>query len=82
MIDKRRDKGEGAVYQRKSDGLWLARYKIPNSTKTKYLSGKSESEVKKKLKELKNEINKNGYVEIQKNTVEEYMNRWFNGLMI
>ena len=42
MAGKRRDKGEGSIYQRKSDGRWLAEYTPEGSTKTKYLSGKTE----------------------------------------
>jgi len=77
MKGKRRDKGEGAIYQRKSDGLWLARFTPHKGAKIKYLSGKTEREVKKKLKAHKDELSKNDYVEVQKITVQEYMNRWF-----
>ena len=74
----RRDKGEGSVYQRKSDGLWLAVFTPEGSGKTKYFSGKSEAVVKKKLREYKKEIAKTDYVEIQKITVKDYMTGWFN----
>ena len=77
MSGKRRDKGEGTIYQRQSDGLWLSRYTPPNTTKPKYFSGKTELEVKKKLKEFKKKVAQNDYVEIQKITVESYMDRWF-----
>ena len=72
---KRRDKGEGSVYQRK-DGTWAAQYIPDGSTKPKYLYGKTENEVKKKLREFKKEVAKNGYTEIQKITVKEYMDKW------
>ena len=74
----RRDKGEGSVYQRKSDGLWLAAFTPEGSSKTKYFSGKSEASVKKKLREYKKEIAKTDYVEIQKITVRDYMLGWFS----
>ena len=77
-MSKRREKGEGTVFQRKSDGLWIAEYKHEGSAKKKYFSGKTESEAKKKLREYKKEIAKNGYVEIQKKTVQDYMSNWFN----
>ena len=82
MNGKRRDKGEGAVYQRKSDGLWLARYTPPNSTKTKYFSGKTELEAKKRLKEFKKKVAQNDFVEIQKITVKDYMDKWFREVKI
>ena len=78
MVEKRREKGDGAIYQRKSDGLWLARYTPEGSTKAKYMSGKTEQEVKKRLREYKREISKNGYAEIRKITVKTYMDKWFN----
>jgi len=77
MTTKRRDKGEGAIYQRTSDGLWLARYIPPNSTKPKHFSGKTEQAVKKKLREFKESVKQNGYLEVQKITVQMYMDKWF-----
>ena len=65
------------MYQRQSDGIWLARFTPPNATKPKYFSGKTELEAKKKLKEFKKKVAQNDYVEIQKITVESYMDRWF-----
>ena len=33
--NKRRDKGEGSIYQR-ADGLWVSKYKNPNKSKPDY----------------------------------------------
>ena len=82
MASKRRDKGEGTVYQRKVDGLWMARYKPEGSSKIKYLSGKTEQEVKRKLKAFKKESRKNEFVEIQKTTVQGYMDTWFYNVKV
>lgn len=77
----RRDKGEGSIYQRK-DGLWIAAYHIgkkPNGKPDiKYLSGKTETEVKKKFKAFKTDFAKNNYQdqEITRITVKEYMDKW------
>ena len=76
MQSNRRDKGDGSIYQRKSDGKWVAKYTPSSGAKTKVLYGNSEQEVKKKLREYKKEIAKNDFVEIQKITVEKYMNDW------
>ena len=78
--EKRRDKGEGSIFQRK-DGTWAAKYTPEGGVKTKYLYGKTENEVKKKLRDFKKETAKNGYNEIQKITIKDYMDRWLNNVM-
>ena len=77
-MQKRREKGEGSVYQRKSDGLWIAAFTPEGSSKTKYFSAKSEPEVKKKLREYKKELARNCFVDIQKRTIQDYMSNWFD----
>lgn len=81
MEAKRRDKGEGSIYQRK-DGKWVAKFKPQNHASTKYFYGKTEKEVKKKLKEFQVELIKNNYIEVQKRTVREYMDYWFYNIKI
>jgi len=82
MTGQRRDKGDGSIYQRKSDGKWIAKYTHTKGVKPKVIYGKTESEAKKKLREYKKEIAKNGYVEIQKGTVKSYMEKWFNEIKV
>ena len=77
MAEKRRDKGDGSIYQRKSDGRWIAKYVHTQGSRPKVIYGKTEQEAKKKLREYKKEIAKNGYVEVQKTTVQAYMDNWF-----
>ena len=76
MADRRRDKGEGSIYFRESDKRWVAKIRPDNSSKPKVFYGKTELEVKKKLREFKKDIAKNGYLEIQKITLQEYMDNW------
>lgn len=75
----RRDKGEGCVSQRK-DGTWTARIDLgltpDGKRKIKALYGKTEKEVKKKLRELKKELAKNEYSQQKKKTVSELMSEW------
>lgn len=75
----RRDKGEGSISQRK-DGSWTARIDIgvtpDGKRKIKAFYGKTENEVKKKLREFKKELAKNEYQEIKKITVSELANEW------
>jgi site-specific recombinase XerD len=77
MAQQRRDKGDGSIYQRKSDGRWIAKYVPVASGKAKVLYGKTEQEVKKKLREFKKDVAQNGYLEIQKISVQMYMDKWF-----
>ncbi len=75
----RREKGEGSISQRK-DGTWTARLNLgldsDGKRKIKAFYGKTEREVKNKLKEYKKELIKNDFVEVQKTTVKEYMENW------
>ena len=75
----RREKGEGSISQRK-DGSWTARFTLgfdsDGKRKIKAFYGKTEREVKNKLKEFKKELIRNDFAEIQKATVKEYMENW------
>ena len=80
MGDKqRRDYGSGSISQRK-DGTWTARMIIGTNEagkpRIKAFYGKSEREVKKKMKEFEKELHKNDGTVVQKNTVETYMRNW------
>lgn len=79
MNSKRRDYGEGSISQR-SDGTWTARLTLgvndDGKRKVKAFYGKSEREVKKKLSEFKKEYYKNDNVNVERNTVQSYMNTW------
>ena len=78
MAGKRRDKGDGSIYFRESDQRWVAKYKFSPDEKPKVLYGKTELEVKKKLREFKKEASKNDYKVIQKTAVRDYLKRWFD----
>lgn len=75
----RREKGEGSISQRK-DGIWTARIDLGRNQngkrKIKALYGKTEKEVKKKLKEYKIELIKHEPEQVKKITVQEYMSDW------
>ena len=59
MSDSRRDKGEGTIFQNK-DGKWVAQIrngkKANGKSNIKAFYGKTEAEVKKKLKAFKNDL--------------------------
>lgn len=80
---ERREKGMGSISQRK-DGKWTARvtmgYNAQGKRKVKAIYGKTEREVKTKLKEFQKELIRHEYEEVQKTTVESYMTRWLEDI--
>lgn len=81
MARTRRDKGEGSIRQRK-DGTWEGRYTFTNDDgikKTKSVYASSQSELKRKLKELiynMENINDSDWTEETKMTVSEWLDTW------
>lgn len=78
-LRQRRDYGSGSISQR-ADGTWTARMVIGVNEKgkprIKALYGKTEREVKKKLKDFQKEFYKNDQAVVQRSTVENYMRTW------
>lgn len=79
QVRSRRDYGSGSISQRK-DGTWTARVIIgtteKGSPKIKALYGKTEREVKKKLKDFLIEFHRNDQIIVAKSSVEMYMRNW------
>lgn len=73
---QKRDNGTGTIYQR-SNGSWVGKIYLgrdeTGKEKFKYLSGKTESEVKKKIREY-NQIGSR--IESKKISLQEYLNNW------
>ena len=78
-MSDRREKGTGGISQRK-DGRWQGCYdagvKPDGKRDVRYVYAKTEAECKRKLKELRKEINSTDYVSIPKTSVKDYMNNW------
>ena len=76
----KRANGEGSVYQRGSDGLWVGAYVIgfdaDGKPKRKPIYGKTKGEVVKKLREAQTQIDKGLFVEPDKMTVDQWMRTW------
>jgi integrase len=77
MADKRRDRGDGSIFFRKSDSRWVGKYIPSSNAKPIVIYGKTEAGVKKKLRELKKEVHKGDYAVVQRTSVQDYMNNWF-----
>ena len=79
----RREKGSGSISQRK-DGTWTGRafvgFKRDGKQNIKAVYGKTEAEVKKKLKALQKEIIKFEPQESVKLTLSELLDDWLNNI--
>ena len=73
QIPKRKH-GEGSIYQR-NDGRWVAKYKSVNMLKPCVVYAKSESEAKRKLRELKKDAAK-GLVKSTSRRFGDYADQW------
>ena len=76
----RRARGEGGLFQR-ADGTWIGRVIIGRDEKTgqpvrKEVSGKTKGIVKKKIDELREVYEGINYVDADKITVEQWLNKW------
>lgn len=78
-MNQRRDNGTGSVSQR-ADGLWTGRIRIglgsDGKQKVRAVYGKTEKEVKRKLRDLQREIDSGKIQNINKETVQTYMTHW------
>lgn len=73
----KRGNGEGSIDIR-SDGM--ARGRITVNGKTQYVYAKTKTEVRRKLKELQDQIEKGTFVFDKKVTVEQWANVWLSNL--
>lgn len=71
---KRRDHGDGSIYQR-SDKRWVASLSLPSGKRTS-LYGKSKQEVKEKLKKALAQLEHGTFVTAPHESVETHMRHW------
>lgn len=75
----KRGNGEGSIYRRKSDGLWVGSLSLPDGTR-KVFYGKKQSEVIAKLDEAANTL-RHGMLPTGTNvTVQEYLESWLENI--
>ena len=74
---KRREKGDGSIYQRESDGRYVAYARLENGKK-KYVYDKTRSGVAKKLKELQKSIEAGTVINAKPESVEVYLLYWLD----
>jgi integrase len=71
----RRGHGDGSIYQRESDGLWVG-YARLETGKRRYVYSKTRVEVAQKLKALQKDIDTRTVVTARSETVESYLKYW------
>jgi integrase len=79
-----RQNGEGSVYRRASDGLWIGSVSIgweDGKRKRKTVSAKSAAEARKKLREVHRHIDAGISVVNNRATVNQLLDRWFNDVL-
>lgn len=72
---KKRGNGEGSIYQRASDKLWIGTYYVAGKVKT--VSAKKYEDCLTKVREKQQQVASDQYVEPDKMTVEQWMLNWF-----
>lgn len=75
---KRRDKGDGSVYERK-DGRFIGEYTDTNGRR-RYVSGKSKPDVKTKLRKLLADKDAGITYDAGTLTVQDYLDQWLDSL--
>jgi integrase len=80
VMTKKRGNGEGTIYQRSSDGMWLGVLYVTEDAsgkrRRKYVTAKSRSEVVKKFKLLQRQIDEGLTAPDESVTVEMLFIRW------
>jgi hypothetical protein len=75
-VNKRRPKGEGALFT-DSRGYWIGEITLPSGKKKRKYS-KLQKEVKDWLREQRNAIHAGNWVEKEKVTFEDFLNRYMD----
>ncbi len=79
-MTSRRGHGEGSIYQRASDGLWIASvnlgYGLDGKRKRRTFYGKTRKEVAERLKAALREQQQGTLAAARRETVAQYLERW------
>lgn len=77
---KRRNNGEGTIYQRK-DGLWIWEISVPQldgSSKRKRITASDKTVLQKKINEFKYQVDKNVITDSKNLTLNEWIKVWLS----
>lgn len=78
--EKRQSYRDGSLYRRASDGRWIgtveAGYTRTGARRRITVSAKTEAEAKRKLRDKRNDIAREGFTESSRTTVKAWADRW------
>jgi integrase len=81
----RKMNGEGSVYQRRSDGRWMATVTLGRNEHgklvRKYLSGRTKAEVLEKMRKVQRNVDDGLPLADEHITVDELLDRWFRDVI-
>jgi integrase len=84
-MTRKRGNGEGAIYQRSEDGLWVGALYVEDESggkaRRKYITAKARSDVVRKLKLLQRQIDDGLAVPDKSVTVEQLFARWYEDVL-
>jgi integrase len=83
MAKQRRGRGEGAIYQRSDNGLWVTSIDlgiVKGKRKRRYIYGKTKREVQDKLKRAELEREKGFNIAPDRRSVAEFLNLWLDAV--
>src|SRR5207302_2996618 len=75
----RRARGEGSVYRRRSDGLWVGTLSLPDGSRKPFY-GKKQSEVLEKLNRAKSELSRGQLAVGSTSTLGEHLENWIENV--
>jgi integrase len=79
-----RGQGEGSIYRRASDGMWVSVVDLgwQNGKRSrKYLYGKTRAEAAEKLRQALHDQHRGLPVKVTRQTVEEFLERWLRDII-
>ncbi|WP_419819218.1 tyrosine-type recombinase/integrase [Glaciibacter flavus] len=82
---KKLNHGEGSVFQRSNNGLWVGTLALPmhdGSRRRKSVSGKTETIVREKLAAIRRELMQHGDIPTGGETLEQWMNLWYRDIVL
>jgi len=83
-VAKARQNGEGSVYKRKSDGLWIGSITLGwegGKRQRKTVSGHTAEDVRQKLREVRRHLDDGLPAPDHKTTLGELLDRWFDDVL-
>ncbi len=83
-MTKRRGNGDGAIYRRASDNLWVGSLTLPfagGKRRRKVVYGKTRADVVKKLRDVQTKIDRGSALPDERLTTKDFLDRWVKDVL-